>query len=80
MDSLLDESFFLINMYAFWYGNITLYLQTQHFRPELSYNDRRDISHHANYYVIVGNTLYHQGIDSIFMDVSHSQQGRACVG
>jgi hypothetical protein len=35
------------------------------FQPELSHEDHRRIRHHAKHYLIIGDTLYHHGIDSI---------------
>jgi hypothetical protein len=40
-DSLLDESLFLINTSDPWYREILLYLQTQHFQPNISREERR---------------------------------------
>jgi hypothetical protein len=65
IDSLPDESLFLISTSDPWYKDITLYLQTQCFQPELSHEDHRRILHHAKHYLIIGDTLYHRGIDSI---------------
>jgi hypothetical protein len=36
VDSLPDESLFLIRTDDIWYGDIIIYLQTQTFRPDLS--------------------------------------------
>jgi hypothetical protein len=40
VDSLLDESIFLISSNDIWYGDIIIYLQTQTFWPILSSTDR----------------------------------------
>jgi hypothetical protein len=40
VDSLLDESIFLLSIADLWYGDIIIYLQTQTFRPTLSSNER----------------------------------------
>jgi hypothetical protein len=64
-DSLPDESLFLISMSDLWYGDILLYLQTQCFQPGISRDERRHIRHHSKYYLIVGDTLYHRGIDIV---------------
>jgi hypothetical protein len=66
VDSLPDESLFLISTDDLWYGDIIIYLQTQTFRPTLSSTDRHCIRYQARQYIILGDTLYRQGIDSIF--------------
>jgi hypothetical protein len=65
-DSLPDESLFLISTDDLWYGDIIIYLQTQTFWPTLSSTDRRRIRYQAHQYIILRDTLYHRGIDSIF--------------
>ena len=62
-DLFSDEFMFLISITDPWYGYLLIYLQTKHFQPHLSRNDRRHIHHHAKYYLIL--TLYRSGIDSI---------------
>jgi hypothetical protein len=64
-DSLPDESLFLISTSDPWYGDILLYLQTQRFQPDISHEERRRIHHHSRRYLIIGDTLYHRGIDTI---------------
>jgi hypothetical protein len=64
-DPLHDESLFLISTSDPWYGDILLYLQTQHFHPNISREERRCIRHHSRRYLILGNTLYCHGIDTI---------------
>jgi hypothetical protein len=64
-DSLPDESLFLISTSDPWYGDILLYLQTQRFQPNISREERRRIRHHSCRYLILGDTLYHRGIDTI---------------
>jgi hypothetical protein len=66
VDSLPDESLFLISTDDIWYGDIIIYLQTQTFRPTLSSIERRRIRYQARQYILLGDTLYHRGIDSIF--------------
>jgi hypothetical protein len=63
--SLPDETLFLISTSDPWYGYILIYLQTQHFQPNTSHEERRRIHHHSRHYLIVGDTLYHHGIDTI---------------
>jgi hypothetical protein len=65
-DSLPDESLFLISTDDLWYGDIIIYLQTQTFQPTFSSIDRRRIRYQARQYIILGDTLYRRGIDSIF--------------
>jgi hypothetical protein len=65
-DSLPDESLFLISSDDLWYGDIIIYLQTQTFWPNLSSTDQRRICYQAHQYIILGDTLYRHGIDSIF--------------
>jgi hypothetical protein len=46
--------------------DIIIYLQTQTFHPDLSSTDRRRIQYQARQYIILGDTLYRRGVDSIF--------------
>jgi hypothetical protein len=48
-----------------WYGDILLYLQTQCFQPIISHDERRRIINHSKHYLIIGDTLYRHGIDTI---------------
>ena len=65
-DSFSDEFLFLTSMKDLWYGYLIIYLQTQRFQPNLSHDDHRHIrGHHAKYYLILNDTLYRRGIDSI---------------
>jgi hypothetical protein len=66
VDSLPDESLFLISTDDLWYGDIIIYLQTQTFRPALSSTERRRIRYQARQYIILGDTLYRRGIESVF--------------
>jgi hypothetical protein len=66
VDSLPDESLFLISTDDIWYGDIIIYLQTQTFRSTLSSVERRRVHYQARHYIILGDTLYRRGIDSIF--------------
>ena len=65
-DYLPDESLFLISSDDFWYGDIIIYLQTQTFRTILSSTERHRIHYQARQYIILRDTLYRQGIDSVF--------------
>jgi hypothetical protein len=66
VDSLPDESLFLIATSNIWYGDIIIYLQTQTFRPELSSAERRCVRYQARNYIILGDTPYRRGVDSLF--------------
>jgi hypothetical protein len=66
VDSLPDESLFLISTDDIWYGDIIIYLQTQTFQPTLSSTERCRICYQAHQYIILGDTLYCRGIDSVF--------------
>jgi hypothetical protein len=67
VDSLPNESLFLISTDDIWYGDIIIYLQTHTFRPTVSSTDRRRIHYQARQYIILRDTLYRRGIDSIFL-------------
>ena len=64
-DSFLDEFLFLISMTDTWYGYLIIYLQTQIFHLNLSHDNHPHIRHHTKYYLIINDTLYQCGIDSI---------------
>ena len=64
-DSFLDEFLFLISIVDLWYGDLIIYLQTQIFQPDLSRVDGHRIRHHTKYYLILNDTLYQRGFDSI---------------
>jgi hypothetical protein len=66
VNSLPDESLFLISTDDIWYGDIIIYLQTQTFQPALSSNERRHVRYQARHYIILGDTLYRRGLDSVF--------------
>jgi hypothetical protein len=65
-DSLPNGSLFLISTDDLWYGDIIIYLQTQTFRKKFSSIDRRRICYQDRQYIILGDTLYRWGIESIF--------------
>ena len=64
-NSLINESFFLISTYDPWYRYLTLYIQTQRFQQNTTREKLRCILHHAKYYLIINDTLYRRGNDSI---------------
>jgi len=63
--SIVDESLFLISSSNPWYGDILIYLQTQTFRPNTSRSEQRRTRYEAKDYMIVGDTLYHRGVDTV---------------
>ena len=65
LESLPDDSLFLMDSSDPWYGDIPVYLQTQHFRPSTTKDDRRHLRHLAQRYLILGDALYHYGIDIV---------------
>jgi hypothetical protein len=64
-DSFPDESLFLISSNNIWYGDIIIYLQAQTFRPDISHVYCCRIRYQAHQYIILGDTLYRRGIDSV---------------
>jgi hypothetical protein len=60
-----DEFLFLIDSYDPGMEDVLVYLQTQHFHPHLSHDEHHHIRHQARHYIIVDDTLYHQGVDLI---------------
>jgi hypothetical protein len=75
-DSLPNESLFLISSDDLWYGDIIIYLQTQTFQPGLSSTDRHRIRYQVRQYIILSNTLYRRGIDSVFRQCLHLTKSR----
>lgn len=65
LDSLPDDSLFLIDSSDPWYGYILVYLQTQWFQLEVSKDDRRRLHHLAQHYLIIGDALYRCSVDSV---------------
>ena len=66
-DSFLNEFLFLISTTDPCYGDLLIYLQTQTFHPNLSYDDHYQILHHSKYYLILNDTLYRRGINSVLL-------------
>ena len=64
-ESIVDESLFLISASDEWYGDIIVYLQTQKFRPNTSRSEQKRIRYQAKDYMIVGDTLYRRGVDTV---------------
>jgi hypothetical protein len=63
-DSLPNENLF-ITIGDPWYGGILTYLDTHKFTPHLSHDDQWHIRHQAPHYLLIGNVLYQQGINTI---------------
>ena len=64
-DSFPNEFLFLISTTDQWYEYLIICLQTQISQPSISRGNRRHIRRHAKYYIILNDTLYRHGIDSI---------------
>lgn len=64
-ESFPDEHLFLISSQDPWYGDIIIYLQTLKFPPTSSKDERQKLHHLSKNYVIIGDTLYRRGVDSI---------------
>ena len=72
--SIPNEPLFLIRSSDPWYGYFIIYLQTQTFRPNTSHSEQRRIQYQAKDYLIVGDTLYHRGVDTILrMCLTHEE-------
>jgi hypothetical protein len=72
LESLPDDSLFLMDSLNPWYRDILVYLQTQHFRPTFSKDDHRCLHHLAQHYLIIGDALYHRGVDTVLLQcVTH---------
>ena len=65
LESLPDDSLFLIDSSDPWYKDILVYLQTQRFRPTFSKDNRRHLRHLAEHYLIIDDALYHRGVDTM---------------
>ena len=64
-DTFVDEHIFLVSTLDPWYGDIIIYLQTLKVPTHISQDERRWLRHIAKNYLIVDDTLYHHGVDSI---------------
>jgi hypothetical protein len=60
-----DEHLFYIASDDPWYGDLLIYLRTQKFDNHLSRYDHQHIHHQAPRYLLIGDILYRQGIDTI---------------
>ena len=76
-DSFLDDLLIMISTTYPCYGYLIIYIQTHRFHPDLSCDDHRSIRHHAKYYLILNDTLYWHGIDSILRQcLTHEEVGQ----
>eukprot|EP00253_Pinus_taeda_P033692 PITA_33692 len=64
-EAIVDENLFLISSSDLWYGDIIIYLQTQTYRSNTSRSEQRRIRYQAKDYVIIIDTLYRHGIDTV---------------
>ena len=48
-----------------WYGDIIIYLQTLKYPAASSREERRKLRLHAKNHLIIGDTLYRRGVDSV---------------
>ena len=62
IDSLPNESLFLISMTDPWYGDIILYLQNLRYQPTPFHDECCHIHHQAKSYLILNDTLYRHGV------------------
>ena len=63
--SFIDEHIFLISTMDPWYGDIIVYFQTLKVPSHLSRDEHRQLCHVVKNYLIVDDTLYHHGVESI---------------
>ena len=64
-DTFVDDHTFLISTLDPWYGDIIVYLQTLKVPTHLSWDEQQQLRHVSKKYLIVDNTLYRCGVDSI---------------
>eukprot|EP00253_Pinus_taeda_P010869 PITA_10869 len=64
-EAITNENLFLISSSDLWYKDIIIYLQTQTYRSNTSRFEQRCIRYQEKDYVIIGDTLYHRGIDIV---------------
>jgi hypothetical protein len=65
LKSLPDDSLFLMDSSDPWYEDILVYLKTQCFQPSTTKDDHRRLRNLAEHYLIIGDALYHRGIDTV---------------
>ena len=64
-DSFPDEHIFFISTSDPWYRYILVYLQTLKYPAAFSWEEHRKLCVHAKNYLIIGDTLYRRGVDSV---------------
>ena len=64
-DSFPDERIFLIFTSDPWYGDILIYLQNLKCPASFSLEERCKLCTHAKNYLIIGDTLYKRGVESV---------------
>ena len=88
-DSFLDQHIYLIFTSYPWYGDILIYIQTLKCPTTFSQEERRKLRVHAKNYLIIGDTLYRRGVNSILHrcltheeaeHVLNDSHSRACRG
>ena len=88
-DSFPDEYIFLISTYDPWYGDILVYLQTLKCPAFFSQENRCNLQVNEKIYLIIDDTLYWHGVDSILRRyltheeaelVLNGSHSRACGG
>ena len=55
----------MISTFDPWYRDILIYLQILKYPAAFSWEERRKLRVHAKNYLIIGDTLYRRGVDSI---------------
>ena len=74
LESLPDDSLFLIASSDPWYEDILVYLQIQCFWPSSMKDDQQQLCHLAQHYLIIGDSLDHRGIDTVLRQcVTHEE-------
>lgn len=64
-DPVPNEFVYLVDSTDPRYGYILVYLQTQRFHPDISSTERHCICHQNRHYLMLKDTLYHCGTDSV---------------
>ena len=73
-DSFPDEHILFICTFDPWYRDILVYLETLKCPATFSWEERRILCLHAKNYLIIGDTLYHRGVDSVLRQfLSHEE-------
>ena len=72
--SFFDKNILLISIADPWYRYTMVYLQTLKVPTHLSRDERQRLHHIAKNYLIVDDTLYHHGVDSILHHCSTHEE------